>query len=320
MEKKPVKSRLWKWIRRIVLTLIVLIVLLIYVVLPWFATGFITQSGTRPGERDFTFTPMDSGGVAFEDVVFRAADPEVHNNESIAPDISAWYLPHDSAKAVIIYSHGLFRSRREVLNLACTLWEQGFAGLILDLRGHGESPADLTSMGYLERYDIVGASKFLREDLTPDLPIIAYGVSMGGAATLLATSESNEIDMTIVDSSFLSFEHTIRHHAKFLPYIPSWPIATLVINIAESRIGFDRDDFDLRKTVAQIDEKPILFIAAERDQRMPIEVAQTLHDAALTLHKSLVIIPDATHGRGFRTHPNLYIENILNFVDEHLHH
>lgn len=325
MTPKNSRSRtLWRWTKRILLTLGILVFLFIFVVVPFFFSHLITHAKTRSFELKITDTPA-TYGVPYQDVVFAAADAETVSTSGVAgsngtatfvPAISGWYLPHDSARAVIIYAHGLFRSRQEVLERACELWQHGYAGLVLDLRRHGTSTGEMTSMGYLERNDILGAVAYLRDQRQLDLAIVAYGVSMGAAATLLASAESDAIDAIIVESSFLSFENTITHHAKLFLNLPRFPIVDLIILMTKWRVGFSGDQFNMAAAAERIGDRPILFIASANDTRMPVAVAERLYESASSSRKQFEVIPDASHGAAYRTHPELYIRTVLDFLDE----
>ena len=63
---------------------------------------------TRPRDRGLSDTPA-TYGAEFKDVEYQTAD---------GVTISAWLLPSRDKRATIIYSHGLFRSRRELLERA----------------------------------------------------------------------------------------------------------------------------------------------------------------------------------------------------------
>jgi fermentation-respiration switch protein FrsA (DUF1100 family) len=80
------------------------------------------------------------------------------------------------------------------------------------------------------------------------------------------------------------------------------------------RVGFDSEDFDLRRAVQKIGDRPILFFAGGADTRMPPEIAKALYAASPSTHKNLVIVPDAKHGAAFRTDPETYTQTVLNFL------
>jgi len=279
---------------------ILIFVFFIFVV-PFGFSYLITHASSRPSDREITPAAISSD-LAFREVAFNSQDGTA---------LSGWYFSRDEAPAAIIYCHGMFRSRLELLDRAEKFWQEGYAGLLLDFRRHGKSGGELTGMGYLERLDIIGAVHYLTDSLQIKSPIVVYGVSMGAAAALLAAAEEPKISGLIIDSSFLSFDHTIVHHAKNLMGLPKFPIVDELILFTRWRIGFGSEDFDLRRAVQKIGDRPILFIAGGADTRMPPEVAQELYEASPSTRKNILIIPKATHGAAFRTDPETYTKAIL---------
>jgi fermentation-respiration switch protein FrsA (DUF1100 family) len=281
-----------------------ILILFILVIIPFGFSYMLTHANSRPSDRTINADALHAE-AAFREVEFKSKD---------GVELSGWYLPRENAPAAIIYCHGLFRSRLEMLSRADSLWQHDYAGLLMDFRRHGKSGGELTSMGYLERLDIIGAVHFLVDSLQLECPIVVHGVSMGAAAALLAAAEDSAIAGLIVDSSFLSFDDTIGHHAKTWLGLPKFPLVDELILFTKWRIGFSSEDFDLRRTVQKIGNRPILFIAGGADTRMPPEIAQTLHDASPSTHKSIKIIENASHGKAFETDPETYTQTVLHFL------
>jgi fermentation-respiration switch protein FrsA (DUF1100 family) len=282
----------------------ILVFLFFFAVVPFFFSHVITHAGSRPMDRDIKTSAIPEGLTA-QEISFKSSD---------GVPLSGWYFPREEAPAVIVYCHGLFRSRLEMLARAEKFWQAGYAGLLLDFRRHGKSGGELTSMGYLERLDVIGAVHFLVDSLQLKCPIVVHGVSMGAAAALLAAAEDSAIAGLIVDSSFLSFDETIIHHAKTWLGLPKFPIVDELILFTKWRVGFDSEDFDLRRAVQKIGDRPILFFAGGADTRMPTEIAKALYDASPSTHKRLKIIENASHGKAFETDPETYTQAVLNFL------
>jgi fermentation-respiration switch protein FrsA (DUF1100 family) len=278
------------------------LLLFIFVIAPFIFSHLLTHASSRPGDSEINTNAL-AAEVAYREVEFNSAD-------GVA--LSGWYLPQKNSPATIIYCHGLFRSRLELLERAEKFSQQGYAGLLMDFRRHGKSGEAMTSMGYLERLDIIGAVNYLTDSLQIRTPIVVYGVSMGAAATLLAAAEDPAIAGLIIDSSFLSFDETITHHTKLFFNLPKFPVASALIMFTKWRAGFKSEDFDLRRAVQKIGDRPILFIAGGADTRMPPEIAQELYAASPSTHKNIVIIPNAKHGAAFRTDPEACTQAILN--------
>jgi len=299
------KCKAWRWTRRILVTLFIVVLVVIFFIAPYGLSYLVTHARTRPMDLQLTATPA----------TYQADYRDVHFTAKDGTPISGWYLPKENAPAIIIYAHGLFRSRQEMLERAAKLWQHGYAGLLIDLRRHGNSGGELSSLGYLERLDVEAASKFVQDSLRLNVPIVGFGVSMGAAATVLAAADAPEIDALIIDSCFLSFEKTVVHHLKLFFGLPRFPLADELIFFTRQKVGFKNEDFDMQLALQNIGDRPLLFIAGEADVRMPVEEARGLAASAQSSHKSLVVIPGAPHGAGYRTNPAMYEQAVLDFLN-----
>ena len=155
---------------------------------------------------------------------FQAEYKDVEFQTSDGVKISAWLMPSRANRATIIYSHGLFRSRREFLERAVELWRLGYGALLYDSRNHGESGPARVTLGYIERLDAEAAVRYLREEVRTQDRIALFGISMGAATALLAAAETPEVAAVISDSSFLSFRDTTDHHVRLFLRLPAFPL------------------------------------------------------------------------------------------------
>ncbi|MGH7497095.1 MAG: alpha/beta hydrolase [bacterium] len=297
-------NKLWRWIKRVLIGFGILLFILVFMVLPYMLSWFLTHAHSRPSDSVMNVTP-EHYGVAYQSVKFTSAD---------GTPLAGWWLPADSSRVAIIYCHGLFRSRLELLERAAHFQKQGYAGLLFDFRRHGESGGELTSAGYLERLDVLGAVRFLRERLHVQQPIVVCAVSMGTAAALLAAAETPEIAGLILESSFLSFDHLIAHHAKLWLGLPRFPIADEIILFTRWRAGFSAEQFDMRRALEKIGDRPILFIAGSADVRMPPEISRQLYEHSPSTHKKLIIVDGAKHGASFTANRALYEQVFLDYL------
>ncbi len=303
----PQKQTLWRWVKRILLTLGILVFIFIFFVVPFFFSWVLTHSGSRPSDREMTVTP-EKYGIAFQSVKFSSQDG--------AP-LAGWWLPAEESPVVIIYCHGMFRSRLEMLERAAYFRQKGYAGLLFDFRRHGESKSEeLSAAGYLERLDVLGAVKFLRDSLHVTKPIVTCAVSMGTGATMLAAAESQEIAGLILDSSFLSFDHLIAHHAKIWLGLPKFPLVDEIILFTKWRAGFSGEQFDMKIALDKIGDRPLLFIAGGKDVRMPPEISQELYAHSKSTRKRIVVFEEATHGAAFTLDAERYEKEMIGFLDE----
>lgn len=291
--------------------LVCTLALLIVVGLPLLLSFAVTKAGTRPDERRRTDTPA-AAGATYQDVSFSSTDGN---------QLSGWYLPAREHAVNVIMTHGLFRSRYEMLARGLELWRAGYGVLLYDLRRHGQSPAEFSTIGYDERHDVEAAITFMRF-FAPGQKLVLMGVSMGAAATLLAAAEMPDephVVGIIAESSFLSFADTVRHHVALIRLprgagVPAFPFATLLLKFTAWRMGFRPDDFDVLRAVRKV-ERPILFIGGTNDERMPNEtVLEPLYAAAPNPRKRKLIVNGATHGHAYDQDPSGYMTAVLAFL------
>jgi predicted MFS family arabinose efflux permease/pimeloyl-ACP methyl ester carboxylesterase len=277
----------------------------VFVALPWLLSFAITKAGTRPDERARTDTPA-THGATFEDVTFTSSD---------GVKLSGWYLPSRAHALTVVMTHGLFRSRYETLERGLRLWQQGYGVVLYDLRRHGHSAGEFSSIGYYERRDVEAALRFA-EAREPQNRVVLFGVSMGAAATLLAAAESQgdaRLAGVVSESSFLSFADTARHHIGLTP-LPTFPFAPLLVKFTAWRMNFKASDFDALRAVRSI-RQPIMFIGSGRDVRMPNQtVLEPLYAAAENSFKRKLVVAGATHGHAFDAAPDDYMAALAEFL------
>ncbi|MCA1615485.1 MAG: MFS transporter [Acidobacteria bacterium] len=282
------------------------VVLLFVFGLPWLLSFAITKAGTRPDEKVRTDTPA-AHGASFEDAAFASSD---------GVRLSGWYLPSRGRGLTLVITHGLFRSRYEQLERGLALWREGYGVLLYDLRRHGRSGGEFSSVGYYERRDVEAAFRYARAR-EPENRVALVGLSMGAAATLLAAAEiaDDKLLAVVAESSFLSFADTARHHVSLTP-LPTFPFAPLLIKFTAWRLNFDPGDFDVRRAVSRLD-RPVLFVGAGADRRMPTAtVLDPLFAAAPHPLKRKLVVAGATHGHAYDASPGEYVRAVTEFLRE----
>ncbi|HYV05157.1 MAG TPA: alpha/beta hydrolase, partial [Blastocatellia bacterium] len=78
---------------------------------------------------------------------------------------------------------------------------------------------------------------------------------------------------------------------------------------------------DALDAVKRIGERPILFIAAAHDRRMPPEIAQTLYNACASPKRDLLVVDgpgSEIHAHGYQADPKLYIARVAQFLEKAL--
>jgi pimeloyl-ACP methyl ester carboxylesterase len=298
MKRETVK----RWAVRLLVGLGCLIGFFFLVLLPVAGSFLITNSRFHYRERGQT--DPAALGLHVTDVEFTSSD---------GISLKGWWSPGDASKAVIIFIHGLNRSRLELLERAADANMRGYGVLLFDLRNHGESGRAYTTIGVFESRDVCAASNFVRHEAAAR-PQVLWGVSMGASSGILAAKQCPGFQAIISDSSFLSFRETIAHHLNLIFRLPSFPIANLIVAITAIRTGLNPDDGDVEAAVRQINV-PILFVAGGKDRRMPPELAERMMNASPNPMRQLLLVPGASHGEAFSTDRETYMNSVYRFLD-----
>jgi dienelactone hydrolase len=136
-------------------------------------------------------TPADVG-LGYRDVTFPAED---------GVTLAGWYVPAGDGAAVALL-HGAGSTRSAVLDHAAVLAGQGYAVLLFDARGHGESAGPGMDFGWYGEQDATGAVDFLTRQPGVDAERIALvGLSMGGEEALGAAGVDDRVAAVVAEGA-----------------------------------------------------------------------------------------------------------------------
>ena len=256
-----------------------------------------------------------------EDTAERWGLPEPHRLDLRAMDgvrLSAWWFHHAEASASVIVAHGHGGNKESSLWVAAELFPR-FNVLLLDLRGHGQSGGERTSVGFLERLDILAAVRWLDAELG-ERPIGVLGISMGGATAILAAGleERPRIAAVVADSPFARLRSPVlaaicgRGYPRAVSPVLAWSVCTIASWQVRARRALDPID-----VVERIAPRPLLIIHGEADALTPVENAYALYQRA-GQPKELWVAPGVEHARVAASDPRAYADRIRAFFERWL--
>jgi fermentation-respiration switch protein FrsA (DUF1100 family) len=256
---------------------------------------------TSPPRSDHRDDPL-SWGLPCETIGFRAAD---------GLPLRGWLARAPLGRGAVIVAHGHGANRHSSLAYASFLFPE-YSVLLPDFRAHGESPGQLTSVGYHERKDLIGAVGHLRSLGYQWVGLL--GISMGGAAALLAAAECPEVDAVVADSSFAALRHAVREGARMRGYPAPIvrPLAYLSCRTAAWRLRYSMRSGDPITAIARIAPRPLLLIQGEADSFILPEEARALYAAAGD-PKELWLLPGVGHARAIEAASARYCERVMDF-------
>lgn len=278
------------------LALPVLLVTLQWGVLPPVGAGLAT-SAPHPH-----IPAAASLGIAgARDVTFASAD---------GVRLAGWYVPGSNGAAVILL-HGSHGTRVDSLAQLRMLHAAGYAVLVYDARGHGDSGGQTNALGWEGADDLAGAVGYLRRQagVQPGR-IAAVGYSMGAEEALRAAAQGVRLGAVIADGAGASTSgdmELVREGGLLAPVARS--VDWLTMRETELAAG-EHEPAPLRDVVSRV-TVPVLLIASGAPGERTIDMA---YRRRVGPRASLWYVPDAGHTRAFERHPAAYRARVLGFL------
>lgn len=221
--------------------------------------------------------------------------------------------PIPTGKTAILV-HGYSGHARTMHRFAQFYYESlGYNVLLPDLRGHGLSDGNYIGFGWHDRKDLLGWIDFLIKE-NPAESIVLHGVSMGGAAVLMASGEQlpPNVEAVISDSAYTSAKDQIAYQMWDAFRLPAFPLLHMTSLITKIRAGFYLGEAS-SVTQVQNAQVPILLIHGENDSFVPTKMAYQLYPA-INSEKELFIVEGAEHGNSFGVDNSGYQTRVARFL------
>ena len=182
--------------------------------------------------------------------------------------------------------------------------------IYVDLRGHGRSDGDYTTLGLLEPDHVSAAVTFARS--RDPGPVALLGYSMGGALALETGVRDPGVAAVVEDSGYGNLDNVYGAGFQRLTGLPALPFGLPLVAIGR---------LDLRlnlSTVRPIDDaarlrKPLLAIVGTADRVVPPSEGYDIYRVAPG-PKQLLVLPGVGHVDGYRAAPARYREAVLGFL------
>ena len=225
------------------------------------------------------------------------------------------YLPEGAASwsPGIVVCHGFGSNKENYADFGPRAAAAGYAALITDLRGHGESGGELDANVF---NDVAAAVLYLqnRAEVNP-MSVTIRGASMGGwlaihtashlidLSPVIAYCPTNEAQMLI-----LMEEVGLVQRGHSSPIVPDNPPRVNVNSLVQLLYRID-----VYRSARRLTPRPLLLVHCEGDEVVPPYVSQRLYDDA-SEPKTLWLLPGGDHR--FAQHDPETDERMLAWVDQ----
>ena len=202
--------------------------------------------------------------------------------------------------------------------IAKLLLAHGYAVLLFDLRGHGESGGTRYTLGLEEPRDILAAIDLAAKRAGIDRARVALiGESLGGGSALMTVKADPSIGPVVTDSAFADADKVVSESATKYTNLPSWFTPGIVL-MSRVFLGLDISQVTPSRVVAAHPERPFLFIQCTDDTTVPLHHGLDLKAASANPRTELWIVPGCEHVKAFATHPDEWAQHVLEFLSREL--
>lgn len=188
-------------------------------------------------------------------------------------------------KAIVIFLTGIEQpSITQFYPHAKLLESNGYASILLEVRGHGKSGGNKICLGYDEILDVKATINYIKsKNEYRNIPIIIQGVSMGGAVAINAFGQYKEIKALIAMSAYTTFEDVVIDNLEYYK-VPKF-ICTIekpLFNLAlVANFGVDKvNNMNPITQIQNSNNRPILLIASNGDTSVPVDNTKKLYSVS----------------------------------------
>lgn len=205
--------------------------------------------------------------------------------------LSGWFLPSSRSDRAVVLLHGVYASRLAMLGRARFLNRSAYPVLLIDFQACAESSGEAVTFGYMERLDAIAAVDYVRHRL-PEARIGVIGVSMGGAAAVLA-GERLRADALVLEAVYPTLAEAVSN--RLTMRFGAWAgLLTPVLTVQTSlRLGFSAEELQPIEAIRQL-HVPMLVIAGSDDLHTTLAETEALAHAA-NRPKQLWVVAGAAH-------------------------
>ncbi|MET1159523.1 MAG: alpha/beta fold hydrolase [Thermoprotei archaeon] len=293
----------------LVIAVVVAIIVLFFAVLVVLALAASRRLASPP-RRIGKWTPSDLG-LSYERIEYKTREGIV---------LRGWLVKGSTDKAIVLI-HGYTSSKwdEDYMKPALeVLGKNGYTVLVVDMRGHGESDGEYTTLGYRESDDVVELVDFLRRNGYGRIGV--YGFSMGGAISIMTAAKTG-VDAIVLDSPYVDVRSSGKRWIMRIPGVLGLLLRMaypLIMFFTSRRIGVDPEELVMYKYAEKV-HVPVMLVAPTRDDLISLDEYKKLEEV---LRKNAPVVEtwyvETRHVGAWKDYRSEYEEKLLGFLQKHL--
>lgn len=208
-------------------------------------------------------SPSDSG-VEAEEVWLTTED---------GVRLISWEVKAHDPKGIVIFLSGIHNpSVTAFFGHAKMMAGNGYSSLLIEMRSHGRSEGDKIYIGTREYLDTKAGVEYIKgKPEYGDVPVIVFGVSMGGATAINSTGEIPDIDGLISLSAFSTAQDLFSDTMIGMGVPPV--IAAIQKPFVKLYMGFEYGFGSLKinplDEIKKLNGRPALLMHSTEDSQVP---------------------------------------------------
>ena len=247
------------------------------------------------------------------DVSIQAAD---------AVTLKAWYIhPKRFNGNAVILLHGVTDNREGVAGYGKLFLDHGYAILLPDARGHGESGGDMATYGLKDSDDIHRWVSWIYEHDPPQC-VYGFGESYGAALMLQSLAAEPRYCAVAVESAFSTAREMSYERVSGPFHMKPWFGKTIGRPAIESAVIYAKARYGVNLLgpspldAVKHSLVPVLLIHGEKDQTISPHHSQLIAHAAPD-HVQLWLVPNAGHTGAWAAAHQQFEERLLGWFAGH---
>lgn len=310
------------WVRRGIITVLVVLGIALFG-----AGSYFFHVGMVPGHKSFVKNNQrieKSDPLYTQKMWFKHAQKQHWTMKSVTKNyrLVADYIPasHKTTKNVVIL-HGFMGNKEKMGEYAALFHQMGYNVLVPDARAHGQSQGKYIGYGWPERYDVRKWTQKLIAHNGQDSQVVIYGVSMGGATTMMTSGihMPKQVKAYVEDCGYSSLNDELNYEAGNLYNIPTpirWPLVKTLSLINRIRNGFFTGEASSVNSLHH-NHLPMLFIHGSNDHFVPTNMVYANYRATQG-PKQLWVVNGASHASSFAHSPQSYRHHLERFLGRYV--
>ncbi len=211
---------------------------------------------------EVTFPPRRIATITPQSLLMNSQEVDFTTSDGLK--LSGYYIP--GRGGTILLCHDFGSNVGDLLPLASTLNEAGYAVLMFDFRAHGKSEGRVSTLGAREKLDVSAALRFLNSRQSPGERGL-LGISMGGYAGALAAAGADELKALVLVDPYPDLDSYFSERLRILFHVEKGPLASLMRDVFAIYTGTTGKGWSMEESLPSLKHKTILFVSSQSTER-----------------------------------------------------